>query len=458
MPGLLFDADGNHVSLSLENFHYLQIVQITKIMTKLPPSINTLIGYYSRSKDVILAHLPAAINELKELEEAYLPLATTWYPAHVQQALEQLRTWAMLEQPLQEHDARAMYLLYENMIKTFADPAVHDSNGNTLFMRAVEYGKIRIGSALFTAGANPNQTTTHAMNNYSAFQMLRRVSGTEEFNKKLHANQSKILSLMLPSCHNLFEPVNVNGTPTTVGKYILDWSMHVDDKKITELMLEKGVSKDEHRWTPMMEAALRGKIEMINLLIQYKYNMNHTSLLACKGATALGIALLNGNAEKNSHAIATALINAGADLNAGNSYAHKGEDSGCLYSPPLLVADDDSDSDEDAHSYKARLITHNKPLLIALSLRLYDIASLLVIKGADVNILSFEKKTPSTLAEEAGQLELATLIRGKEARSQLATIAWKTPPDEPAAESNNPASGTTLVAKMPNNRRVYKGC
>lgn len=151
--------------------------------------------------------------------------------------------------------------------------------------------------------------------------------------------------------------------------------------KIAEILIKHGADVNvqaEDGVTPLVNAILTNKPEMVDLLLSNGANPNY--VLPDTGESPIIIAARNGNTK-----MVDSLINDGANVN----YL----DSGSLTSLDWAMIRNHSDCAEILIN-KGALITENRsnrPMMIALFRKNFKIAQLLISKGANVNALAYNK-------------------------------------------------------------------
>jgi ankyrin repeat protein len=222
----------------------------------------------------------------------------------------------------------------------------HTRDGRTALHFAAENGNAEIVSALLAKGAQPSQT----------------------FDKVQPVLQSAVL----------------NG-----------------HDKVIETLLEAGADPNLHApgTTPLLGiAAYEGQLETVKLLLKYGADVNSTS----GGRSAIHYAV-----EKNYHQILSALVLCGADIELTDAETNQTplqiavEGNHIETVETLLEAGADADAEASPMS---------PPLIRAARLGYLEIAKLLILHGADVNIRDGEW-TPLRFAEYGNHKEVAEFLR-----------------------------------------------
>lgn len=181
----------------------------------------------------------------------------------------------------------------------------------------------------------------------------------------------------------------------------VDWNQ----PEILELLIKKGASvntEDAEHLTPLYRAIFRGNKEVIEILIVNGANVNvvvnYTDCMLCLAARL-------GNVE-----VADLLIRKGLNVNFRNAYGqsplHKASDNGQIAMTKFLLS---NGAEVDAKDSAKRT-----PLMVADN---FDVASILVDSGADVNSYSNSGEMPLFHAVSTKNIRTVELLLSKGADS-----------------------------------------
>lgn len=199
----------------------------------------------------------------------------------------------------------------------------------------------------------------------------------------------------------LKEGVNVNSIDET-GRPLLMNAVAADQVETVEFLLLRGADPDQLGDNTAGSfslgiAAFRGKVRIVNLLLQNGANINVTNK---SGLSALELAALGGQLE-----ILKILISQKAELynsTTGLSVIH----SAAVSNNPLVLTEilkynlDINSTDKEGWT----------PLLAAVSTGLIENVKILLDAGADVNIKLHDGTTCLQLAKEKGHKEVVKLL------------------------------------------------
>lgn len=341
----------------------------------------------------------------------------------------------------------------EYLIDHGFDVNAADGNGNTALLFALQSGDIELVNYLLEQGAEIFVENV----NGSTAMLNGIVSGNIEIVKLLRdhglsidqSNQWGVTPLMYASIlgnKDIVEYLIENGADvhaiSNQGETALVWAtirLHFD---IAELLMEKGLSYNDRSETgaTMFFSAGKSPMEAVTYMIEHGATpMVEDSI----GTTPLHIAAQRGNTE-----VATYLIELGADVNKVNDHGWTPLKFSLWSDEPSIlevllendamieIVDSECETGCQTHEssplhqasrmgktdflsklieYGADLNIKNEefkqtPLHIAAALGYGDIVTLLVENGCDISIEDINGKTPTDLAIEHGNIEIAKIL------------------------------------------------
>lgn len=316
---------------------------------------------------------------------------------------------------------REQYDIAKKLIDSGANPNAKSIDGTqTPLSKAIEKGNAELVQKLIDKGADVNLIVggvfDKCMPQIKSSEFPDRVCGPDEYSPLMLAiqyHQPEIVGILLENkadsnyrSYLKYQPVHLavrHNQPKILtllvnkgvdvnskdlwGYAPLHYGAFMGDKdnvkEIAEILFERGANVNQKidspviQFAPLHLAALNGHVDFVQQLIQHSADVNLQDIY---GATPLWYAVYSPIESRD---IVRGLIRAGADVN----YLNKNE-----------VANDPN------HPFG------QTPLILAIELRKFDTADLLLQNGANIEIIGQQGTTPLLVAVQNNDLEAVAFL------------------------------------------------
>ncbi len=321
------------------------------------------------------------------------------------------------------------------LISKGADLNGTDSLGNTPLNICAIYHKNDCALALLNVGADPN--IKNANDHCAIMEAAKR------------GNDALVTALL---AHHA--DVNVNG----VDFPAIWWTVGNDHLSTVKLLIDAGADLNlvppypadpkSDGFTLLSMAVATGDIELIDLLLTHRMNINGTSK---DGTTPLMTAVSYSNAHDAKAEIVAHLLEKGANPNLQNNLGETALIQAVLYADQITIQ-----SLLDHHSKLELKDYQGHTALILAGLHISGpIIRLLIDRGADINATDNQGETPLTYAGDRGAIEIVQLLKDKGAKRTDVHIIAKDKPATPLSPAHAWALATTALYAQTNSSNPY---